>query len=319
MSEEAAVGPLVRVGTSGWNYPEWRGGFYPEGLAKTRELEYVSGIFDTLEINSSFYRLMRVSTYRKWGDGTPEGFQYAVKGWRQVTHYSRLKNPRENVAKFLDSGPLALETKLGPLLWQLPPSLQFDAQLVEDFLAVLPKTMGEARELAASAPPPPPKDEAKAAPALETVTGDAAARADQVGSDPGSGQGELFAKYPPLPSAPDSQVIRHALEPRSAGFGTPEALALLRKYNVAMVQADIAGRYPTFRDVTSDMVYVRLHGSPRLYYSDYSPEVLEEWAGRVRQWRDEGLRTYFYFDNTAAGAAPKNALSLIDMIGPPAA
>lgn len=308
MSEEAVVGPLVHVGTSGWNYPEWRGKFYPADLAKTRELEYVSSKFDTLEINSSFYRLMRVSTYRKWGGEVPSNFQYAVKGWRQITHYSRLKDVRDWVAVFLDSGPLALEKKLGPLLWQLPPSLQFDAQVLETFLAELPRTMGEAREMAASAPAHGSKDNSDA-----TSAGDTKPQAPEDQGAPT--QTALVEKYPPLPPAPADQPVRHAVEPRSAGFGSAEALALFRKYNVALVQADIAGRYPTFRDVTSDLVYVRLHGSPRLYYSNYSTEVLEDWATKVKQWRSEGRDTYFYFDNTAAGWAPVNAEQIIQMVG----
>lgn len=285
MVDSFLPGP-VRIGTSGWNYPEWRGKFYPEKLARTKELTYAASQLNTLEINSSFYRLMLPSTYRKWGCETPDGFQFAVKGWRQITHYSRLKNVGKPVADFLGSGVLGLEQKLGPLLWQLPPSLQFDAAVVEDFLALLPRTMGEARNQAASA--------------------------TQTGARPSSTTPD---RYPSLPPAPDDQPIFHALEPRSQGFGSPAAIELLRKYNVALVVADTAGRYPQFDQVTAELIYVRLHGSPRLYFSNYSESQLDQWAASVRRWRATGHSVYFYFDNTGAGHAPVNARQLAHLVG----
>lgn len=297
--------PTVHIGTSGWNYPEWRGKFYPAGLAKTRELEYVSHQFDTLEINSSFYRLMRASTYEKWANGTPDHFLYSVKGWRGITHFKKLVNATENLAMFFDSGVLALGTKLGPILWQLPPSLGFNAEVLESFLASLPRTVGEARTLGATAPPPPSKASAAA------TASDSSASVPT----PAPVQSSLLAPEPSPFVAADDQPLRYAVEPRSAGFDSPEALAIFEKHNVALVMADIAGRYPQFREVTADLVYVRLHGSPRVYYSNYSEAALEEWAARIKQWRSEGRDTFFYFDNTAAGWAPVNAHQLIEMVG----
>ena len=277
-------GPLVNIGISGWTYGNWRGKFYPEGLPQAQELEYAATQFNTLEINSSFYRLMRPNTWRKWGNETPEAFQFSVKGWRQLTHYSKLANTRPFLAKFLDSGPLLLENKLGPFLWQLPPSLKFDASLLETFLASLPTTFKAARELAASAEPAPPVTRQP-----KTI-------------------------YPALEPADENCPIRHVLEPRAEGFDSEEALAILRKYNVALVHSDIAGRYPTFDQDTTNLQYVRLHGSPRLYFSSYSDQVLKEWATRVKEWRARGWQTYFYFDNTGAGAAPDNARELVRLV-----
>ncbi len=274
---------LVHIGTSGWNYREWRGKFYPAGLPAADELEYTANQFNTIEINSSFYRLTNPNTWRKWAGATPPGFQYAVKGWKDITHRARLKNAEQPLATFFNSGPLLLEDRLGPFLWQLPPSLKFDLQVLQDFLALLPQTMGQARALAATAPPPP-----------------AATREPKV-------------LYPALPATPDTQVLRHALEPRSEGWDSPEALELFDRYNVALVQSDIAGRYPTYPDLTSGMVYVRLHGSPRLYFSNYSEEFLQEWASKVVAWRDSGRQVYIYFDNTGAGHAPNNALRLMEL------
>ncbi len=277
--------PLVNIGVSGWNYGNWRGKFYPEGLAKTRELEYMTTQFNTLEVNSSFYRLMSPNTWRKWGNEAPSAFQYSVKGWRQITHYSRLKDSDQHLATFLDSGPLQLEDKLGPFLWQLPPSLKFDAEVLDTFLGSLPRTFGEARAVAANAEPPP------------------------------EGTRQPKTIYPNLEPAPADRVIRHVLEPRSEGFGSPEALAILREQGVALVHSDIAGRYPTFDENTTDLEYVRLHGSPRLYFSSYADNVLQEWAARIKEWLAEGKRTYFYFDNTGAGAAPLNAQELVRLVG----
>lgn len=272
---------LLHVGTSGWNYPEWRGKFYPKGLAQAKELGYIAERFDTLEINSSFYRLMRPSTYEKWARAVPDGFTFAVKGWKQITHMRRLKNAGPDVARFFGSGVRALGAKMGPILWQLPPSLKFDGDVLEEFLNGLPKTFGEMQELAASAPPPPTD---------------------------GPEQDTLLP--PDVATAPADRRMQYALEPRSATFSDPEAAEILRKYDVAMVIADTAGRYPQFDEVTADLVYVRLHGSPRLYFSNYSQDVLAGWAQEARGWIAQERQVYFYFDNTGAGWAPQNALTL---------
>jgi uncharacterized protein YecE (DUF72 family) len=127
----------VRIGTSGWAYPEWRGGYYPKGLPQRGQLEYLAGRLSTVELNGSFYRLQRPAGYRSWYERTPAHFVFAVKGHRFVTHVRRLKDPAEPLANFLGSGVLELGNKLGPLLWQLPPGLRFDPPLVRDFLTAL--------------------------------------------------------------------------------------------------------------------------------------------------------------------------------------
>lgn len=286
MTGEDSVG-AVRIGTSGWNYSTWRGKFYPEGLARTRELTYFGGQFDTVEINSSFYRLHRASTYEKWAAAVPDGFEFAVKGWRMLTHMRRLRNIGDDLASFFNSGVLQLRDKLGPLLWQLPPSLKYDHDVLAEFLAQLPKTYGDAAELARSASPPPSGD----TPEAET-------------------QPTLIDMTPPEPPGLADMPLRYALEPRNAGFDSPEALALLKEYDIALVMSDMNGRHPEYRQTTGDLVYVRLHGAPRVYFSNYSDQTLEEWAARIRTWRDEGRTTYCYFDNTGAGWAPYNAHTL---------
>src|SRR5882724_10110651 len=120
----AAVGGVavmtVRIGTSGWAYPEWRGAYYPARLVHRRDLEYLAGRMSTVEWNGSFYSLQRPSSYRAWYDRTPDSFVFAVKGHRYVTHLRRLRDPHETVANFLASGVLELADKLGPVLWQFP-------------------------------------------------------------------------------------------------------------------------------------------------------------------------------------------------------
>ena len=127
----------VFVGTSGWNYGPWRGLFYPEKLAKARWLEYYSGIFPTLEVNATFYREMSESTYEKWRLSTPEGFRWAVKAHRFITHVKRLRGVAEPVGRFFSSVS-ALGDKLGPVLFQLPPSLAFDKETIVKFRRCLP-------------------------------------------------------------------------------------------------------------------------------------------------------------------------------------
>ncbi|MCP2095475.1 Uncharacterized conserved protein YecE, DUF72 family [Actinosynnema pretiosum] len=128
----------IRVGTSGWTYPEWRGDFYPARLAQRRELEHLAGRLASVEVNGSFYGDRTPRDYRSWANRTPEGFTFAVKGPRSVTHVHALRDVKAPLDAFSASGPEELGAKLGPILWQLPPSLPFDARLA-DFLALLPE------------------------------------------------------------------------------------------------------------------------------------------------------------------------------------
>ncbi|GAA4969215.1 DUF72 domain-containing protein [Kineococcus glutinatus] len=140
----------IRVGTSGWTYAEWRGTFYPPGLPRARELEHTAAHVATVELNASFHALQRPTSYASWARRTPPGFCFAVKGWREVTHDRRLVAVEGALADFFGSGLLALGDKLGPVLWQLPPSLRFDAGRLAEFCALLPRTTAAAAELAAA-------------------------------------------------------------------------------------------------------------------------------------------------------------------------
>ncbi len=130
--------PQVIIGTSGWNYDHWRGVFYPEGLAKARWLDHYAGIFASIEVNATFYRLMRPSTFEKWRQKTPEGFLWSIKANRFITHIKRLKDVADPLNSFMES-VRPLGEKLGPILFQLPPSLAFDRGLIRDFISLLPQ------------------------------------------------------------------------------------------------------------------------------------------------------------------------------------
>ncbi|EHR52972.1 hypothetical protein SacmaDRAFT_4798 [Saccharomonospora marina XMU15] len=270
-------GADIRIGTSGWLYPAWRGTFYPRGLAHPRELEYLSRRVNTVEINGSFYSLQRPQRYRHWHDVTPPDFRFAVKGGRFITHLKQLRDPEVPLANFFASGVLALGHKLGPVLWQLPARLAFDAERIENFLRLLPGNT--------------------------TAVSRLAARHDS----------KLNCE-PYLDAGPD-RPVRHALEARHSSFADPACLELLHDYGVALVVADTAGTWPYLEHVTADFVYVRLHGDVELYTSGYSDRALSAWARKITAWHAAGLDTYVYFDNDSKAKAPGDAVALAEKLG----
>ncbi|MBI2243018.1 MAG: DUF72 domain-containing protein [Nocardioides sp.] len=272
----------IRVGISGWSYAGWRGDFYPRGLPQRQELAYAAERMGSVEINGSFYSLQRPTSYAAWREQTPEDFVFAVKGGRYVTHMKRLRDVEGPLANFFASGVLALGPKLGPVLWQLPERLRFDADLLASFFRLLPRTLGEVAALAERHDAKVPEDRALAS----------------------------------VPDGLEAQRVRHALEFRSPTFCTEEAFALLREHDVACVVADTAGRWPLAEAVTSDLVYVRLHGDQELYTSGYGDAALDTWAEKCRGWaaRPDVTQVVVYFDNDAKGFAPHDALRLIDRL-----
>jgi len=283
----------IRIGISGWTYPPWRGAFYPKGLPQRCELAHASATFRSIEINGTFYGMQTPSAFAHWADATPDSFVFAVKGPRFVTHMLRLRNVKTPIANFIASGLLRLGAKLGPVLWQLPPTLRFDSVQIEDFLALLPH-------------------DTMAAAAL------------------GRGHDHRL-KAPAWLQVKSIRPMRHALEVRHDSFRDPAFAALLRRYNVALVCADTV-EWPRLMDLTSDFVYCRLHGSEELYRSSYDDAALDRWATRVRAWSqgkpmrdgDFAGRTagrparrdvFVYFDNTDKRRAPDDAQTLIHKLG----
>lgn len=243
-----------RVGISGWTYAGWRGVFYPDKLPHKRELEHASRQFNSIEINGTFYRMQRPENFRAWYQATPADFVFAVKGSRFITHMKKLKDVNGAVANFFASGVLALEEKLGPILWQFPPQLGFNADRFASFLELLPKTTKEAVAIARKHD--------------ERVSGRAHLRTKQ------------------------DRPLRHAFEIRHDSFMEAEFFELLRRHDAGFVVADTAGLWPYSEEATADFVYVRLHGASELYTSGYSDEELDAWAQRIRKWRRD-VYVYF--------------------------
>ena len=139
MATEGAPVHPARIGCSGWNYDSWRGELYPAGLGKPRWLGCYATRFDTVEVNSTFYRLASEKAVERWVEQTPPGFVFAVKASRYLTHIRRLKDMRDGVARFMAPlGPLVESGRFGPVLWQLPPNFRRDDELLAAALAELP-------------------------------------------------------------------------------------------------------------------------------------------------------------------------------------
>jgi uncharacterized protein YecE (DUF72 family) len=124
----------IRIGISGWRYEPWRRIFYPADLPQHRELEFASRAFSSVEINGSFYSLQTPASYAQWYAATPPDFVFSVKGGRYLTHILRLREPLRPLANFFAQGIFNLREKLGPILWQFPPSLRFDPERFGHFL-----------------------------------------------------------------------------------------------------------------------------------------------------------------------------------------
>jgi uncharacterized protein YecE (DUF72 family) len=268
---------VARVGISGWRYPPWRGEWYPKGLPQRRELEYSASRLNSIEINGSFYSLQRPKNYLAWYAETPDDFVFSVKGGRFITHLKRLEGVEVALANFFASGVLALRDKLGPILWQLPERHVFNQEQLDHFFQMLPRTTTQALALAKRHD----------------------ARLD----------GRDWLETQP------ERPLRHALEARHPDFVGESVAAVLRANDIAFVVADTAGRWPQNRAVTSDFVYVRLHGAEELYASGYTDESLDTWAADCRDWLNSGRDVYVYFDNDMKVRAPFDAMALAERLG----
>ena len=281
----------ARIGISGWRYAPWRQGkFYPKELPQAQELAYASRQFSTIELNGSFYALQRPDSYRHWYEATPRGFIFAVKAPRFITHVKRLRDIEAPVANFFASGVLGLAEKLGPILWQFPPSFRYDAERFESFLNQLPRDTQQASRLAK--------------------------------------QHDRVISHDPV-LATTKRRMRHAVEIRHESFAVPEFIAQLRRHGVALVVADTADKWPYLEDVTASFMYLRLHGDKKLYTSGYDESTLRWWQARIQAWmrggqprkdaerassksppKRKGRDVYCYFDNDVKVRAPRDAAKL---------
>ena len=232
---------MQRTGTAGWSLPA------KETAEEGTRLQRYSRTLPCVEINSSFYRAHRATTWARWAVETPADFRFSIKAPKTITHEAKLLNSQSLIRTFLQQIE-PLQEKAGPVLFQLPPSLAFDAAVVESFL------------------------------------------------------GALREQY-------SRQIV---LEPRHESWFAPPVDTLLRKHSIARVAADPPKGSPQAAEPGGnlDLVYYRLHGSPRAYYSNYEEEFLAMLAGRIRPHKN----AWVIFDNTALSHAYANALSLQRMI-----
>jgi uncharacterized protein YecE (DUF72 family) len=174
---------------------------------------------------------------------------------------------------------LNLKDKLGPFLWQFPPMFTYRPERLEPFFELLPRDTEQALSIAR-------RRDAR-------MTGRSRLAID--------------ARRP----------LRHAVEIRHPSFVNDEFVALLKRHDIGLVVADTAGKWPKMFHVTSDFVYVRLHGDVKIYTSGYTSRALASWARRIRAWDEDGRDVYVYFDNDVKVKAPFDALNLMDRLGLP--
>ena len=233
---------MFQVGTSGWHYDHWQGPFYPENLPSDDWLAYYSARLSTVEINNSFYQLPEVESLRNWRSGMPQGFLFAAKASRYITHMKKLKDPEEPVASLLGRMD-ELGDKLGPILFQLPPNWHMDPERLGSFLDTLP------------------------------------------------------------------EGYRYAFEFRHPSWFDDRVYEMLEAHDAAFCIYALGGRASP-KEVTSDWVYVRLHGPGAAYQGKYDAETLAGWLGAFSTWMRQGKDVHCYFDNDEAGYAVQNALAL---------
>ncbi|MGA2193329.1 MAG: DUF72 domain-containing protein [Nitrospirota bacterium] len=234
------------IGTSGWNYKHWKGPFYPDGMPDSKLLEFYSRRFRTVELNTTFYHLPLETSVKSWRDSVPEDFIFAVKASRFITHIKRLKDAGDAV-KTLLGRMKPLGRKMGPVLFQLPPTFGFDISRLEEFLDALPRGP------------------------------------------------------------------RYAFELRNQAWFKPETYDTLSRHGAAFCVYDLKGVFAP-REVTSSIVYFRLHGPGGAYAGSYGDDFLSGLAQSFARWIGEGKDVYCYFDNDEAGYAAKNALKLSELM-----
>jgi uncharacterized protein YecE (DUF72 family) len=236
------------IGTSGWNYASWKDDFYA-GVPRQKWLEYYSERFNALEVDGTFYHLLRENVAKSWYQRTSPDFHFAVKGHRYITHVKRLEPPAESIKLQRDS-TAGLGEKLAAILWQLPPNLRKDIGKLGAFIAML-------------------------------------------------------NRWP---------EVRHVIEFRDRSWFDEEVAALMARERIAVCQSD-AATWPMWQAITTDLVFVRLHGHESTYASNYAQASLRRWVAKIRRWLSEGREVHVYFDNDARGYAPWNARALAELLG----
>jgi uncharacterized protein YecE (DUF72 family) len=239
----------IYIGTSGWHYKHWIGTFYPPSTRTTEQFNLYKQVFTTVEINNSFYRLPSPETFSTWRKGSPPDFLFSVKASRFITHMKKLKDPKESSKRFFEN-IRSLKEKLGPILFQLPPSWKVNIDRMREFLEVLP------------------------------------------------------------------DKFRYVFEFRNDTWYIEEIYNLLKEHNCAFCIYELAG-HNSPAITTADFVYVRLHGPGDKYQGSYNIQQLKDWADQCREWQQQGLSVFIYFDNDQHGYAAFNAQTLLQIIKVP--
>jgi uncharacterized protein YecE (DUF72 family) len=241
------VSARAYIGTSGWSYDAWREVLYG-GKPRAQWLRLYAQRFGAVEVNATFYHLLRRSSFERWRADTPARFRFAIKGNRYLTHNRKLRAPLAPV-RLERERAAGLGAKLAVVLWQLPRTLGKDLARLERFARALRAWKG----------------------------------------------------------------VRHAIEFRHPSWFCGEVADHLCRHGIAACQSHAAD-WPLWNAVTTDLVYVRLHGRPVTYASPYGERALRAWAAKVRRWLAEGREVHVYFDNTDSGNAPRNAARLIELV-----
>lgn len=236
------------IGTSGWVYRHWRGGWYA-GVPTTRWLEHSASRFTGLEANGTFYRLTSRAVYEDWARRTPPEFRFAIKAHRYLTHRKKLWNIGEGILKQRE-GADGLGPKLACVVWQLPAFFRANLVRLEEFA-------------------------------------------------------EALRAWP---------NTRHAVEFRHETWFTPEVARVLEVNRIAVCISDAAG-WPRWDVVTTNLAYLRFHGHTHTYWNAYTEDDLRPWALKIEEWLREGRDVHAYFDNDAQGHAPRDAQTLMRMVG----
>ncbi|NIR52146.1 DUF72 domain-containing protein [candidate division KSB1 bacterium] len=235
------------VGTSGWSYPHWKGLFYPEALPQSKWFGYYLKKFSTVEVNATFYRTFKDTTYHNWRERAGPDFKYVLKAPKLITHRKHLKDVEEPIKQFWNSAAL-LKEQLGLILLQLPPNTPFEPDRLKKALLAFPE----------------PK--------------------------------------------------KVAVEFRHNRWLNDKTQGLLQEVGAVFCTAD-SPKTDLMDWVTSDSAYIRLHGRSRWYSHDYSAHELREVVELTDKMARLGARNfYIFFNNDFDGYAPKNALTLLDML-----
>ncbi|MGD2170229.1 MAG: DUF72 domain-containing protein [Chlamydiota bacterium] len=233
------------IGTSGWHYDHWKGSFYPKNLPSDEMLPYYANLFNTVEINATFYHLPNRKTVLNWADSVNGSFIFSVKGSRYITHTKKLKDCKASLQK-IEKAVSFLEKKEGPFLFQLPPHFTADYERLKEFLQLISKR-------------------------------------------------------------------KVCLEFRDTSWFTQEIYELLVQYKVAFCIYEFDYTLSPLV-ITSNFVYIRLHGPKGAYLGRYSSKDLEFWSKKIKKWKNLGKDVYCYFDNDEKGYAPINALELKELL-----